>query len=75
MCWMTSCVTSVRGQDAAESSLRSSALMSLACSTTASIAGHRSTHDPDGNSTNRSSRREQTGPERSHSDGPREILR
>lgn len=56
-CWMTSCVMNAK-EPAAEANLRpSSARTSPACSTTASTAGPRSTHDLDENSTSRWSKK------------------
>ena len=51
-CWMTSCVTSAKVLAVGVNLRRSSAPMSLACSTTVNTAGRRSTPDQAGSSTN-----------------------
>lgn len=62
MFWTTRCVTSARDPGVVASLLHFSAPTSPVCSTTASSVGPRSTPGPGASSTNRWSRRVQTGP-------------
>lgn len=71
-CWTTSCATNARERVVAESSPRSSAPTSPACSITASSAGRTSTPAPDASSTSRWSKREPTVPARSTSAGTKD---